>query len=294
MWSLFGMWKILKRRKSGKVLKVHHAGKMGDLVYALPVMRALAREYGPIHLITSGHCWQMVPLLWEQPYFADMVLDDTEPYEILESKIWNNWHFFENGNGINLSPQPNFYEPTSPIPWTLCYLRTASMQLHKEIKLTQEDFCVFPTLVNHRRWMKSCLVEINGKKQELPKTVIIAPEVESLEAWPEELLSSIYIWLENRNYRPLVVGCDKAIRWPVDMRCLTSVPVLARLIADARGFIGAHSFPWHLARHSETPAVCIQKWRDGLRRCLPIDTAYNWFEPEDWEKGVDKLLGAMK
>ena len=275
------------------ILKVHHAGKMGDLVYALPVVRALARDYGPVHLITSGHCWQMVPLLWEQPYIDDVELDGERSYEILDSKIWNHWQYFDNGNGVNLSPQPNFYEPTSPIPWTLCYLRTASLQLHKEVKLTQEDFVVFPTLVNHRRWLHATEVEINGKVQELPKTVIIAPEVESLEPWFEELTALLWTKLKSADFVPLVVGTKKAELYG-DMRQLTTVPVLARLIADARGFIGAHSFPWHLARHSETPAVCIQKWRDGLRRCLPIDTSAYWYEPEDWEKGVDKLLEMMK
>lgn len=277
------------------MLNVHHAGKMGDLVYALPVMRALARDYGPVHLTTSGHCWQMVPLLWEQPYFADVELDGERPYEILDSKIWNHWRYFENGDGINLSPQPNFYEPTSPIPWTLCYLRAASLQLHKEIKLTQEDFCVFPTLVNHRRWMNSCLVEINEKVQELPKTVIIAPEVESLEKWHNGLTSTIALKLQEKGYIPLIIGCQRDNDpYPDDMRQLTTVPVLARLIADARGFIGAHSFPWHLARHSETPAVCIQKWRDGLRRCWPVDTPCFWFEPGSWEMAVEKLIEVMK
>ena len=272
------------------MLKVHHAGKMGDLVYALPVMRALARFYGPVHLITSGHCWQMVPLLWEQPYIEDVELDGERAYEILDSKIWNHWQYFDNGNGINLSPQPNFYEPTAPIPWTLCYLRTASMQLHRELTLTKEDFTVFPTLVNHRRWLHATEVEINGKVQQLPKTVIIAPEVESLEPWPLGLISKIRQFLIVRGFDPIIVGNKIKSDWPEDVRGLTTVPVLARLIADARGFIGAHSFPWHLARHSETPAICLQHWRDGLRRCLPIDTPYNWYEPEDWEKAVDKLL----
>lgn len=276
------------------MLKVHHAGKMGDLVYALPVIRALAREYGPITLVTSGHCWQMVPLLWEQPYIADVELDAERPYEILESKIWDHWKYFENGDGINLSPQPDFYEPKAPVFWTLCYLRAASLQLKREIKLERQDCLVLPSLINHRRWMNSCEVEINGKKQKMPKTIIMAPEVESLEPWPLGTMEHLYLTLQTAGYKPIIVGCNRVDACPDDLRGLTTVPILARLIADAKGFIGAHSFPWHLARHSETPAICLQRWRDGLKRCLPIDTEYHWYEPEDWEKGVNKLLEMMK
>ena len=48
------------------MIKVHHAGKMGDLIYALPVLRALARlKQDKVRLITSGMVVPMVPLLWE-------------------------------------------------------------------------------------------------------------------------------------------------------------------------------------------------------------------------------------
>ena len=64
------------------MIKVHHAGKMGDLIYALPVLRALARlKQDKVRLMTSGMVVPMVPLLWEQPYIDDVDVDEA-PYEI--------------------------------------------------------------------------------------------------------------------------------------------------------------------------------------------------------------------
>ena len=99
----------------------------------------------------------------------------------------------------------------------------------------------------------------------------------------------------NEGYEPVIVGTRNhrsfdADTFCTDMRGLTSVPTMARIIADSCGFIGAHSFPWHLARHSEVPSVCVQTWREGLRRCLPVDTAHTWIDAKDYREAVPTVL----
>lgn len=60
-------------------LVLHHTGDLGDVIYALPTVRALAREHGPVRLIlTPGHGTRelmgerraqlILPLLRWQPY----------------------------------------------------------------------------------------------------------------------------------------------------------------------------------------------------------------------------------
>ena len=267
------------------MIRVHHAGKMGDLVYALPVMRAIARKTGQkIHLTTSALCFSLVPLLWEQPYFEDVVIDSSKPYKMADG-VMSGWNFYDTGDGINLSPQPDFYLPDAPIPWTTCYEQVSGAG-----PLVEADFCAFPTLVNHRRWYFSHEIKFDGKPEERYKRIVVATETESLDEtdfsiW-DEIMRSFH-----RKYAIILVG--KKV-WPLptnlhvkDLRGLTTVPTMARIIAEADGFIGAHSLPWHIARHSETPAVCIQKWRKGLQRCIPIDTDYNWIEPENWKDAID-------
>ena len=271
-------------------MKIHHAGKMGDLVYALPVLRALARTRGEkVTLVTSAHCWQMAPLLWEQPYIEDVEIDDSHPYEIVNN-IWTGWDHFKNGEGINLSPQPAHYYPDSPVSWTMAYAKIAGIN-----EITPADKVAFPTLINHRRFMAAHQAFMNGKAQEKPDTVIIAPESETLEFLGADFWNHILRAVSKRGSRTIVIGCKKspALETDEDMRGHTTVPVLARLIADARGFIGAHSLPWHLARHSETPAICIQKFSDGLKRCIPVDTPCYWFEPEQSEEALTVLWRLM-
>lgn len=279
----------------------HMAGKMGDLLYALPVLRALARVHGTrIHLTTSGLCWQLVPLLWEQPYIGHVALDESRPYEIpFGSGITNHWNHYADGEGINLSLQPKHYADQCPINWTQAYAWIAG------VTLQPEDFMSLPSLVNHRRWFQSVDCRLDGKKQDITQTIVVAPEVETLDPAPAETWTKIIDAL-TENYRVILVGQKhepnyhhKIMAWAgtknthrlSDMRGCTTVPTLARIIAESAGFIGAHSMPWHLARLSHVPAFCFQKWREGLRRCIPIDTDPNlcpWPEEiEDWQAAVE-------
>lgn len=276
------------------MIRVHHGGKMGDILYALPALRALSRMKGEkIHLTTSGLCWQLVPLLWEQPYFAAVELDDTRAYETKDG-IMTGWDFYQPGEGINLSLQPCMQTMADP-SWTHIYMKLCGVE-----EVRDEDAMALPSLVNHRRWHSQIKVAVNGILQVLPKTVVVAPEVETLDAADP----SIWVQVMSRlmdDCTVIVVGRSRTIdfstallAWKdgfkadrlVDLRGLTTVPSLARLIAEASGFIGAHSFPWHLARHSEVPAVCLQHWLDGLYRCKPVDTPFTWLEPEQWAEGV--------
>jgi ADP-heptose:LPS heptosyltransferase len=277
------------------MMHVSHFGKMGDLVYALPVLRALHRLTGTkVTLLTSGLCYQMAPLLEEQPYIEEVELEDTKAHEIvpiIRGAIFPHWEWFTDGHGFNLSPQPDFFKDDAPISWTRCYMQAAGIE-HLDFADTQ----VFPSLLNHHRWMNGIDVELNGKRVEKPKTIVLAPEVESLSELPYQEWQRVIDRVQDAGYTPIIVGTKPHTSFfnCTDLRGCTTVPVLARLIADARGFIGAHSFPWHLARHSETPAVCLQTWREGLRRCLPIDTPYTWLTPEEWEMAVPHVLGLVK
>jgi ADP-heptose:LPS heptosyltransferase len=280
---------------------VHHAGKMGDLLYALPVLRALARVHQTkIHLTTSGLCWQLVPLLWEQPYIGDVALDDTRAYELpFGVGITNHWDHYKPGEGINLSLQPKHYANDCPINWTQAYAWIAG------VTLQPEDYIGLPSLVNHRRWFQTVDCRLDGKKQDVTKTIIVAPEVETLEPAPPETWTKIIDALLD-HYNVVLVGQKdapnyrhKLMAWAGshnsprlrDLRGCTTVPTLARLIAESAAFIGAHSMPWHLARLSGVPAFCFQKWREGLRRCIPVDTDPNlcpWPEEiEDWHAAVE-------
>lgn len=286
---------------------VHHAGKMGDVLYALPVLRALARtQRDRIHLTTSGLCWQLVPLLWEQPYIGDVALDDQRAYEIpFGVGVTNHWKHYAEGEGINLSLQPKHYEPDCPINWTQAYAWIAG------VEVLPEDYMGLPSLVNHRRWFRDVDCRIDGKQQRLTKTIVVAPEVESLAPASSDIWTRIIDAL-TEHFQVVLVGQSrtpnyyhKIMAWAGsknagnlrDLRGCTTVPVLARLIAEAHGFIGAHSLPWHLARLSGTPAACLQGWREGLRRCLPIDTPpalCPWIEPEDWHSAVEWIETCTK
>ena len=260
------------------MLRVSHMGKMGDMVYALPVIRALARTHGPVHLTTSPLCWQMVPLLWEQPYISDVVVDDSREYKMTNG-LFNFWEYYKDGEGLNISSQPKFFDIGAPLSWTLCYAQAAGVSLQKD------DFCIFPALQNQRRYLRSCDVRFDGKKQELGKYIVMAPETETLDSdWVED---PYHVWRIPPDYEIVWLGLE---RFTVP----TTVPTLARIIADASGFIGAHSFPWHLARHLEVPAICLQKWRDGLKRCIPVDTPCYWYEPDNYKAAVEKLMSLIE
>jgi hypothetical protein len=266
---------------------------MGDVVYALPVLRALWRlRSEKISLLLSGSAYQLAPLLWEQPFIGAVELEDTCPHAtvpIERGAIFHQWRWYEPGEGLNLSLQPNYFKDDAPISWTHNYMAAAGVT-----ELTESDCVALPSLVNHRRWLNGIDVELNGTKQAKPKTIILAPETDTLDELMPSIWDSIAIQVIEAGYEPVFVGTRNRGSFVdnnyVDLRGLTSVPVLARLIAESSGFIGAHSFPWHLARHSETPAVCVQTWREGLRRCLPVDTPYTWMEPKDYLTAVPMVL----
>lgn len=292
------------------VIRVHHAGKMGDLVYALPVLRALHRIHGKkVHLTTSGLCWQLVPLLWEQPYIADVVLDESRPYQIpFQTGVTTHWDHYRADEGYNFSLQPKHYDLNCPINWTMSYAWLAGLDL-----LDPTDLIGLPTLVNHRNWHHQVQVAYDEHQVTMPLTVVVAPEVESLD--PADTLTWVQIIaaLLGDGYSVILVGRQSKPDYSVqllawtgdqseqlhDLRGLTTVSSLARLIAEASAFIGAHSFPWHLARQAGTPAVCLQGWREGLRRCVPIDTPPErapWVEPDNWRGAVQWIkaqMGAM-
>lgn len=274
------------------MIRVSHFGKMGDLVYALPVMKALARMHqDKIHLVTSGLCWQFVPLLWEQPYFGEIDLDDSQPHEIVpidRGAIFEHWEYYKGDEGINLSLQPSYFTDDAPISWTHCYMKAAGVK-----ELTDSDCVALPSLVNHRRWLNSIDVTNAGKKASTPKTIVIAPETDSLDEMIPDAWERIVDYVQLEGYDAIVVGTrnNGNLRGCTDLRGMTSVPAMARIIAESQGFIGAHSFPWHLARHAEVPAVCVQTWREGLRRCLPVDTKHLWIDAKDYKKAVPLLVG---
>lgn len=280
------------------MIKVSCFNKMGDVMYALPVIRALSRIYADkVTLLLSGSAYQLAPLLWEQPFIADVELEDTQAHAsvpIERGAIFPEWEWYKDLTGFNLSLQPSFFTDDAPISWTHCYMQAVGVPL-----LHASDCVALPSLVNHRRWLEGIDVSINGNMQAKPKTIIIAPETDTLDELMPMVWMHVVRGVVEAGYEPVIVGTRnrgslEGSSGCTDLRGLTSVPVLARLIAESRGFIGAHSFPWHLARHSETPAVCLQTWREGLRRCLPVDTPYTWMDAKDYQMAVSTVLQQMQ
>lgn len=274
-----------------EMIQVSNFNKMGDVMYSLPVLRALHRiSRQKVRLLLSGSAWQLAPLLWEQPFIGEVELEDTKAHAtvpIERGAIFPHWKWHRDGHGVNLSLQPRYFTDDAPISWTHCYMHAAGLT-----ELTQEDCVALPSLVNHRRWLEGIDVSVNGTLQGKPKTIILAPETDTLDELMPEVWQSLIDQVVDADYTAMVVGTRRMapLERCTDLRGQTSVPVLARLIAESSGFIGAHSFPWHLARHSETPAVCLQTWREGLRRCIPVDTPYTWVEPQDYRTAVELVL----
>jgi len=258
----------------------HHAGKMGDLIYCLPVLRALHRTTGErIHLTTSGLCYQLGPLLEEQPYIAEVVVDDSRPYQ-LTNGVTTHWEFYAPGEGLNLSLQPKMFTPGAPVSWTRAYAAVAG------ITLEAADYVAFPSLVNHRRWFLAHQVAFDGIPLDRTATAVVAPDAETVQAAEPEVWRGLVAALRE-HVRVILVGQRPApaIQHVTDLRGLTTVPTMARLIAEAAVFIGAHSAPWQIARHTEVPAVCLGP-RRALHRSIPIDTPWHWYEPEQWRDAV--------
>ena len=246
---------------------IFHPGKMGDLIYALPVMKALSHKHGPVHLITSGLCHQLVPILWEQTYFASVQIDDEHPYAIRECNC-EPWFEFPKGiNGINLSHRPKWLNEDGC--WTELVAKVAG------IKLCPEDKDVLPSLFAHRVWHYCYEIIREGGNHPMlrPNTAILAPEAETMPmvdtaVW-QQIAEALKQW-----FTVIIVGLKPDSSFPgcTDLRGLTTVPTLARILAEARIVITALSLPFHLARHAKTPTFLLSDLYE--KHSFPIDTVW--------------------
>ncbi len=253
---------------------IHHGGKMGDLVLALPAIRAYARLHGPIDLVTSPLCIPIVPLLWDCPYIESIEVDNSQIYEA-DGKVLLQWEYFKNGEGINLSPQPAFRQEVAPFsmpPYSYsdCY----SMILG--VSPQYEDYMIFPALVNHRRWFDSHEVFYKGVSQKKRKTVVIAPEAESVPMAGNYIWDQVISGLKYYGYEPVIIK----------KKGTTTIPTAARMIAEADALIGAHSFPMQLAARIEVPTVCLQDMVFTLDRANPMKANVKYVDPKDWVNAV--------
>lgn len=271
-------------------MKAHHGGKNGDLIYALPVIKALARLRGErVTLVTSALCYQLVPLLWAQPYIADVVMDYDRAYETQEGSIIP-WDVLRPEEGINLSPQPAMYRPNAPVQWTAAYMEIAGVK-----ELTPRDKVALPTLWNHRQWYWEHEIEQKGRPSwKPPRTVVLAPESQTLKTNP------LWCWREVadallKKASVFVVGekrTDDFKGLPVyDLRGVTTVCSMANLLAEATLVISSNSLPWHLARHAGTPTFCFQD--QYLERCIPLDTPYVFYTSDNRKGMIDDALGLI-
>ena len=146
------------------------------------------------------------------------------------------------------------------------------------------DYMIFPSLVNHRRWFNSHEVFYKGESQNKQKTVIIAPECESVPSGFEEVEYKINIVLKNHGYEIIT------LRKPY----IHTIPTVARMISEADALIGAHSFPMQLAARIEVPTVCLQEMVPTLDRANPIKANVKYIDPKDWRKAVDYVMEVGK
>jgi len=268
---------------------LHHGGKMGDLLLALPAIRAYARKYGPVDLITSALCVPLVPLLWECDYIWNVKVDASQTYEA-DGKILLQWDYFKNSDGINLSPQPSFREETAPYYYADCYSRLL------EVIPQKEDYMIFPSLVNHRRWFDSHEVFYKGVSQKKRKTLIIAPECESVG------MVSWKVWWDfihalNHYFEILVIGTNDVFPMPesvTDLRGKTTVPAAALLIAESHALIGGHSFPMQLASRIEVPTFCLQEMVPTLDRANPINCNTVYLDPAAHASARDYYINQIR
>lgn len=269
-------------------MKVHHGGKNGDLIYALPVVKALARRHGPVTLITSVLCYQIVPLLWEQPYIKDVEMIYGEAK--ISKGVVEPWAVLAPEEGINLSLQPAMYRPDAPVSWTMCYAEIAGVK-----ELTPSDKIALPTLWNHRQWYYEHEVKYDGKKPwRPPDAVILAPESETLKCLALKYWRNVAEGFGS--YPVIVIGqSNEEIKWPdnvTDLRGMTTVSSAARFLAEARLFIGAMSLPFNLARHAGTPSFVLQD--QYLERCIPVDTPYRCYTSANLDKMISDGLAIIK
>jgi len=261
-------------------LHIHHGGKNGDLIYALPVVKALARKHGPITLVTSVLCYQLVPLLWEQPYIKDVEMLYGEAR--ITKGVVEPWAVLSPEEGINLSLQPAMYRPDAPVSWTMCYAEIAGIK-----ELTLSDKIALPTLWNHRQWYYEHEVKYDGKEPwRPPETVVLAPESETLKCIALKYWRDVAEGFQG--YSVMVIGQNtEGVKWPknvTDLRGMTTVSSAARLMCEARLFIGAMSLPFNLARHAGTPSFVFQE--QYLERCIPVDTPYRYYSLANLSKMI--------
>lgn len=267
-------------------MKISHMGKNGDFLYALPVMKALARQNGgKIDIYTSALCFQIVPLLMEQPYIRDVEMDYSRSYKITANCL-DPWAVLAPEEGLNLSPQPAMYRPDSPVCWTEAYAEIAGIS-----GLTYYDRIALPTLLNHRLWYYGHDVQYQDKpKWEPPMTCVIAPESETLRVAPWWVWTEIAKKMRN-HFEVIFVGQKRTNHVPpgiTDLRGNTTVSSVARLLAEARLVICCNSLPWHLSRHAGTPTIVVQD--QILERCTPIDTPSFLYTSDMWEAACDAGL----
>lgn len=272
-------------------MRVHHGGKNGDLVYALPVIKALARQRNErVTLITSALCFGLVPLLWEQPYIKDVEIDYARAYETRDGSIIP-WDVLRADEGINLSPQPAMYRPNAPVSWTAAYMEIAGVT-----ELLPRDKVALPTLWNRRQWYWEHELKQEGRPAwKPPRTVVLAPESQTLKTNPlwcwrevaEKLVKEAAVFVvgekPSNDFRGLPVN---------DLRGMTTVSSVACLLAEATLVISSNSLPWHLARHAGTPTFCFQD--QYLERCIPIDTPYVFYTSEKRAGMIDDALAILE
>lgn len=58
------------------MLTVTHSGRLGDILWAAPSMRAIAAIHGPVHLHVPGEFKGLGSILLQQPYIAEFSFDD--------------------------------------------------------------------------------------------------------------------------------------------------------------------------------------------------------------------------
>ena len=132
------------------------------------------------------------------------------------------------------------------------------------------------------------------KERELspPKTLVLAPESETLKTIPLFYWQSLAKKL-SKHFTVLVVGTRPDDTFDVvgnlrDLRGLTTISSVARLLAEAHLVIAANSLPWHLARHAGTPVFC---WQDQyLERCTPVDTPYVFYTASQLDRMAEDAV----
>lgn len=70
-------------------LTVSFPGRHGDILWALPTIRALATIHGPIRLVIAGEYGSLVPLLEKQVYLSEVIADPN--WKVLQTAPMTPW-----------------------------------------------------------------------------------------------------------------------------------------------------------------------------------------------------------